>query len=84
MSQYAIIANTGIFIIGVIVQCTATAGGASSILGGRFVTGMGVGSLSMVGSFIQAQTTISDAGLDHSHLRGGSGSARRYEIQRSS
>ena len=46
--KYVIIANTGIFIIGVIVQCTATAGGHNSILGGRFVTGMGVGSLSMV------------------------------------
>lgn len=47
--QYAIIVNTAIFILGVIVQCTATAGGHNSILGGRFVTGMGVGSLSMVG-----------------------------------
>lgn len=47
--KYAILVNTAIFIIGVIVQCTAVTGtGASAILGGRFVTGMGVGSLSMI------------------------------------
>ncbi|KXT03881.1 hypothetical protein AC578_8958 [Pseudocercospora eumusae] len=47
--KYAILVNTAIFIIGVVVQCTAVTGaGASSILGGRFVTGMGVGSLSMI------------------------------------
>ena len=39
----------GLFIIGVIVQTTAvSASGASSILGGRFVTGMAIGSLSMI------------------------------------
>ncbi|EME50424.1 hypothetical protein DOTSEDRAFT_162477 [Dothistroma septosporum NZE10] len=47
--KYAILINTAIFIIGVVVQCTAVTGvGASAILGGRFVTGMGVGSLSMI------------------------------------
>lgn len=47
--KYAILVNTAIFIIGVVVQCTAVTGvGASAILGGRFVTGMGVGSLSMI------------------------------------
>ncbi|EME89125.1 uncharacterized protein MYCFIDRAFT_185536 [Pseudocercospora fijiensis CIRAD86] len=47
--KYAILVNTAIFIIGVVVQCTAITGaGASAILGGRFVTGMGVGSLSMI------------------------------------
>ncbi|KAI9815950.1 MAG: hypothetical protein M1827_001942 [Pycnora praestabilis] len=46
--KYAILLNVGVFIIGVIVQCTAVSGGPSSILGGRFITGMGVGSLSMV------------------------------------
>ncbi|KAK8196106.1 hypothetical protein M8818_007259 [Zalaria obscura] len=47
--KYAIILNTGIFIIGVIVQTTAiTSSGSSSILGGRFITGMGVGALSMI------------------------------------
>ena len=46
--KYAIIVNTGVFILGVIIQCTATtAAGHSSILGGRFIVGMGVGSLSM-------------------------------------
>ncbi|KAF2110347.1 general substrate transporter [Lophiotrema nucula] len=47
--KYAILVNVGVFIIGVVVQTTAITGtGASSILGGRFVTGMGVGSLSMI------------------------------------
>ena len=47
--KYAILVNVGVFIIGVVVQCTAAAGGgSSSILGGRFITGMGVGSLSMI------------------------------------
>ncbi|EHL01078.1 MFS general substrate transporter [Glarea lozoyensis ATCC 20868] len=40
---------TGIFIIGVVVQVTAITGvGHNSILAGRFITGMGVGSLSMI------------------------------------
>ena len=47
--KYAILVNTGIFIIGVIIQTTAvTSAGPHSILGGRFITGMGVGSLSMI------------------------------------
>ena len=46
--KYAIIVNTAIFILGVIIQCTATSAGHSAILGGRFVVGMGVGSLSMI------------------------------------
>lgn len=46
--KYAIIVNTGVFIIGVIIQCTATSAGHSAILGGRFIVGMGVGSLSMI------------------------------------
>ncbi|KAL9070653.1 MAG: hypothetical protein Q9161_004707 [Pseudevernia consocians] len=46
--KISIIIATGVFIIGVVVQTTAVAGGHSSILGGRFVTGMGVGSLSMI------------------------------------
>ena len=38
--KYAILVNTGVFIIGVIVQTTAvTSAGAQSILGGRFITG---------------------------------------------
>lgn len=47
--KWAILINVGIFIVGVVVQCTAVAGvGHNAILGGRFVTGMGVGSLSMI------------------------------------
>lgn len=47
--KYAILVNVTIFIIGVIIQSTAITGqGHNSILGGRFVTGMGVGSLSMI------------------------------------
>ena len=47
--KYAILMNTGIFIIGVVIQATAvTSAGHTSILAGRFITGMGVGSLSMI------------------------------------
>ncbi|EXJ61608.1 hypothetical protein A1O7_02036 [Cladophialophora yegresii CBS 114405] len=46
--KYAIIVNTCVFIIGVVVQCTAVSAGHSAILGGRFIVGMGVGSLSMI------------------------------------
>lgn len=45
--KYAILVNTAIFILGVVIQCTAaTSSGYRSILAGRFITGMGVGSLS--------------------------------------
>lgn len=45
--KYAILINTAIFILGVVIQCTAvTSSGPNSILAGRFITGMGVGSLS--------------------------------------
>ena len=38
--KYSILINVFIFIIGVIIQTTAAAGGGhSSILGGRFITG---------------------------------------------
>lgn len=54
--KYAILVNTAVFIIGVVVQTTAVTGtGASSILGGRFVTGMGVGSLSMIVPMVCAE-----------------------------
>jgi MFS family permease len=46
--KYAILMSVGIFIIGVVVQCTAASAGQSAILGGRFITGMGVGALSMI------------------------------------
>ena len=46
--KYAILSNAALFILGVIIQCTATtSSGANSILAGRFITGMAVGSLSM-------------------------------------
>ncbi|KAL4938286.1 hypothetical protein BDV06DRAFT_201168 [Aspergillus oleicola] len=47
--KYTILSNVCIFCIGVVIQLTAAAdsGSSSNILGGRFVTGMGVGSLSM-------------------------------------
>jgi MFS family permease len=38
--KYAILVNVAIFIVGVVVQCTAITGtGHNAILGGRFVTG---------------------------------------------
>lgn len=37
--KYAIIVNTCIFIIGVIVQTTAISAGPNAILGGRFIVG---------------------------------------------
>lgn len=45
--KYTIILATTIFIVGVVIQTTAVKVGYSAILGGRFVTGMGVGGLSM-------------------------------------
>lgn len=46
--KYAILINVAIFIVGVVVQATSISAGHNSILGGRFITGMGVGSLSMI------------------------------------
>ncbi|OJD29504.1 quinate permease [Diplodia corticola] len=47
--KYAILINVSVFIVGVIIQTTAAAGGAQHcILAGRFITGIGVGSLSMI------------------------------------
>ncbi|KAM0449637.1 hypothetical protein ACHAO4_007302 [Trichoderma viride] len=46
--KYGIIVACCIFIIGVVVQATSIQAGYPAILGGRFVTGMGVGSLSMI------------------------------------
>ncbi|KAI5781560.1 putative MFS sugar transporter [Geopyxis carbonaria] len=45
--KYTILVNVGIFCIGVVIQACAAVGDSTHILGGRFVTGMGVGSLSM-------------------------------------
>ncbi|KZL63615.1 quinate permease [Colletotrichum incanum] len=46
--KYGVLIATGVFILGVIVQVTSISGGHESILGGRFITGIGVGSLSMI------------------------------------
>ncbi|KAH3952081.1 hypothetical protein HBH98_062480 [Parastagonospora nodorum] len=46
--KYGILCATGVFIVGVVVQITAIAGGHNEILAGRFITGIGVGSLSVI------------------------------------
>ncbi|KAH9869049.1 hypothetical protein J1614_008126 [Plenodomus biglobosus] len=46
--KYGILIATGVFIVGVVVQITAIAGGHNEILAGRFITGIGVGSLSVI------------------------------------
>ncbi|KAI9051852.1 hypothetical protein LZ554_004113 [Drepanopeziza brunnea f. sp. 'monogermtubi'] len=46
--KYAIMVATVVFIIGVVIQATAQETGPEGILAGRFITGMGVGSLSMI------------------------------------
>ena len=43
----AIQLNVLVFVVGVIVQCLSIAGGASCMLGGRFVTGLAVGAMSV-------------------------------------
>jgi sugar porter (SP) family MFS transporter len=46
--KYGILIATAFFIIGVIVQAVAITGGHEPILAGRFITGIGVGSLSTI------------------------------------
>jgi sugar porter (SP) family MFS transporter len=46
--KYGILIATGVFVIGVIIQITAIAGGHNEILAGRFITGIGVGTLSCI------------------------------------
>jgi sugar porter (SP) family MFS transporter len=46
--KYGVLIATSFFVLGVIVQASSIAGGHEAILGGRFITGMGVGSLSMI------------------------------------
>ncbi|KAH6645480.1 general substrate transporter [Truncatella angustata] len=46
--KYGVLVATTVFILGVIIQATAQSGGHNVILAGRFVTGMGVGSLAMI------------------------------------
>ena len=45
--KYAIMANVCLFVVGVIIQCCGVVAGASAILGGRFVTGLAVGAMSV-------------------------------------
>ncbi|KAK2797971.1 hypothetical protein FQN51_008150 [Onygenales sp. PD_10] len=45
--KYTILVNVAVFCVGVIIQTCSAVGNDSHILGGRFITGMGVGSLSM-------------------------------------
>lgn len=46
--KYGILTATAVFIIGVVIQITAISGGHNEILAGRFITGIGVGSLSVI------------------------------------
>ncbi|CAN8100976.1 unnamed protein product [Discula destructiva] len=47
--KYGVLVAVTVFVIGVVIQATAiTSGGHNSILAGRFITGMGVGSLAMI------------------------------------
>ncbi|KDN70683.1 hypothetical protein CSUB01_11133 [Colletotrichum sublineola] len=46
--KYGVLIATGVFMLGVVVQISSISGGHESILGGRFITGIGVGSLSMI------------------------------------
>ncbi|KAK4187488.1 putative quinate permease [Podospora australis] len=47
--KYSVLVACAVFMVGVIIQATAIAGiGHDAILAGRFITGMGVGSLAMI------------------------------------
>ncbi|KAI5857415.1 putative hexose transport-related protein [Durotheca rogersii] len=46
--KYGILVAVTVFILGVVIQATAQSGGHNVILAGRFITGMGVGSLAMI------------------------------------
>jgi MFS family permease len=46
--KYGVLVAVTVFMLGVIIQATAQSAGPNVILGGRFVTGMGVGSLAMI------------------------------------
>jgi MFS family permease len=46
--KYGVLVAVTVFSIGVVIQATAQSGGHNVILGGRFVTGMGVGSLAAI------------------------------------
>lgn len=46
--KYGVLVAVSVFVLGVVIQATAQYGGHNVILGGRFVTGMGVGSLAAI------------------------------------
>ncbi|KAI1463266.1 general substrate transporter [Daldinia caldariorum] len=46
--KYGVLVAVTVFVVGVVIQATAQSGGPNVILGGRFVTGMGVGSLATI------------------------------------
>ncbi|KAH7312529.1 general substrate transporter [Stachybotrys elegans] len=55
--KYGILVACCVFIIGVVIQATAISGGPASILVGRFITGMGVGSLAMIVPIYNSETS---------------------------
>ncbi|KAH9908851.1 putative hexose transport-related protein [Xylariomycetidae sp. FL2044] len=46
--KYGVLVAVTVFVLGVIIQATAVQAGPDAILAGRFITGMGVGSLAMI------------------------------------
>lgn len=46
--KYGVLVACLVFMLGVVIQATSISGGHETILAGRFITGMGVGSLAMI------------------------------------
>ncbi|TPX15363.1 uncharacterized protein E0L32_004640 [Thyridium curvatum] len=46
--KYAVLVACAVFMLGVVIQATAISAGYQAILAGRFITGMGVGSLATI------------------------------------
>lgn len=46
--KYGVLVAVSVFVLGVVIQITSIVGGHNSILAGRFITGMGVGSMAMI------------------------------------
>ncbi|KAK5662167.1 hypothetical protein OQA88_8072 [Cercophora sp. LCS_1] len=46
--KYGVLVASAVFMLGVVIQATAITVGPDAILAGRFITGMGVGSLAMI------------------------------------
>ncbi|KAL1849849.1 hypothetical protein VTK73DRAFT_9806 [Phialemonium thermophilum] len=46
--KYGVLVACAVFMLGVVIQATAISAGHNAILAGRFITGMGVGSLAMI------------------------------------